>query len=206
MGNRAYDNCHGVRRTMVPMKSILLALAVLLPGAAQAAEMRVMISAGFYGVFAEVGPALEKATGHRLLTTRKPSMGDSPEAIPTRLARGEAAVVVIMDGHGAEALEKRSAVRAGSLIVLALSQVGLVVREGAPKLDISTVEAIKKAMLAAKSVAWSDSGGGTYLSAKLFAQLGVADQVLAKGRKVRGPPSGEPVAAVVARGEAGIGI
>ena len=57
-----------------------------------------MISAGFFNVYAELGPAFEKSTGHKLITTRGPSVGDSPEAIPTRLARGEEADVVIMDG------------------------------------------------------------------------------------------------------------
>jgi molybdate transport system substrate-binding protein len=70
-------------------------VALLVPGSASAAEVHVMISAGFYGVYAELGPAFERASGHRLITTRGPSMGDSPEAIPTRLARGETADVVI---------------------------------------------------------------------------------------------------------------
>ena len=61
-------------------------------------------------------------------------------------------------------------------------------------------------MLAAKSIGYSDSGSGTYLSTTLFAKLGVSDQVARKSRKVRGPPSGEPVAAVVARGEVEIGF
>jgi molybdate transport system substrate-binding protein len=60
--------------------------------------------------------------------------------------------------------------------------------------------------LAAKSIAYSDSGSGTYLSTTLFPKLGIADQIAAKSRKVRGPPSGEPVAVVVARGEAEIGF
>ena len=165
-----------------------------------------MISAGFYGVYAELGPAFEKASGHTLVTTRGPSMGDSPEAIPTRLARGEPADVVIMDGHSAEALVAKGVARPGSKVDLALSQVGMVVREGAPRPDISTPEAFRKALLDAKSIAYSDSGSGTYLSTKLFQQMGIADQVLPKSRKVRGPPSGEPVAAVVARGEAEIGF
>ena len=54
-----------------------------------AADVRVMISAGFYWVYSELGPAFERASGNHLITTRGPSMGDSPEAIPTRLARGE---------------------------------------------------------------------------------------------------------------------
>jgi len=82
----------------------------------------------------------------------------------------------------------------------------MVVRAGAAKPDIGSVEAFRSTLLAAKSIAYSDSGSGIYLSTTLFAKLGVAEQVAGKSRKVRGPPSGEPVAAVVARGEAEIGF
>ncbi|HET9470570.1 MAG TPA: substrate-binding domain-containing protein, partial [Usitatibacter sp.] len=173
---------------------------------ASAADVHVMISAGFYHAYSELGPAFERATGHRLVTTRGPSMGDSPESIPTRLTRGEAADVVILDGGAADALAKRGLVRPESKVVLARSLVGMVVRAGAPKPDIGTVEALRKTLLSAKSIAYSDSGSGTFLSKELFPRLGVADQVAGKSRKVRGPPSGEPVAAVVARGEAEIGF
>ena len=184
----------------------LCAATFSIAGAASAADVNVMISAGFYGVYSELGPAFERASGHRLVTTRGPSMGDSPESIPARLARGEAADVVIMDGGSADDLGKRGLVRAESRVELARSQVGMVVRAGAPKPDIGSVEAFRRTLLAAKSIAYSDSGSGTYLSTTLFAKLGVADQVAGKSRKVRGPPSGEPVAAVVARGEAEIGF
>jgi len=80
------------------------------------------------------------------------------------------------------------------------------VRQGAAKPDIGSVDAFRNTLLAAQSIAYSDSGSGTYLSTQLFARLGVADQVLPKSRRVRGPPSGEPVAAVVSRGEAEIGF
>jgi molybdate transport system substrate-binding protein len=182
------------------------AAALLVAGAASAADVHVMISAGFYQVYAELRPAFERASGHRLVTTRGPSMGDSPEAIPTRLARGETADVVILDGGAADELGKRGLVRADSKVDLARSLIGMVVRAGAAKPDIGSVDAFKSTLLAAKSIAYSDSGSGTYLSTKLFAQLGVADQVMGKSRKVRGPPSGEPVAAVIARGEAEIGF
>jgi molybdate transport system substrate-binding protein len=181
-------------------------VALSLPGPAAAEEVRVMISAGFYGVYAELGPAFERATGHRLITTRGPSMGDSPEAIPTRLARGETADVVILDGGAADELATRGLVLPGSKVDLALSQVGMVVRAGAAKPDIGSVEAFRRTVLAAQSIGYSDSGSGTYLSTTLFKQLGIADQVAGKSRKVRGPPSGEPVAAVVARGEVEIGF
>src|SRR5499433_3527117 len=175
-------------------------------GTGTAADIHVMISAGFYGVYSELGPAFERASGHHLVTTRGPSLGDSPEAIPTRLARGEAADVVILDGGSAEELARRGLVQAGSKILLARSQVGMVVRAGAAKPDISGVEAFRKVLLAVKSIAYSDSASGIYLSTTLFSKIGVADQVAGKTRKVRGPPSGEPVAAVVARGEAEIGF
>jgi molybdate transport system substrate-binding protein len=182
------------------------AVALLVSGSAFAAEVHLMISAGFYGVYAELGPAFERASGHRLITTRGPSMGDSPEAIPTRLARGETADVVILDGGSADELAKRGLVRAGTKVDLARSQIGMVVRAGVAKPNIGSVEAFRRMLLAVKSIGYSDSASGTYLSTTLFAKLGVADQVAGKSRKVRGPPSGEPVAAVVARGELEIGF
>jgi molybdate transport system substrate-binding protein len=175
-------------------------------GLASAADVRVMISAGFYGVYAELGPAFERASGHHLITTRGPSIGDSPEAIPTRLARGEVADVVIIDGTAIDELGRRGLVRADSKTELARSLIGMVVRAGAATPDIGSVEAFRSTLLSAKSIAYSDSASGTYLSTTLFPKLGVADQVAGKSRKVRGPPSGEPVAAVVARGEAEIGF
>jgi molybdate transport system substrate-binding protein len=180
--------------------------ALLIAGAASAADLHVMISAGFYGVYSELGPAFERASGHRLVTTRGPSMGDSPEAIPTRLARGETADIVIMDGGAADDLGRKGLVRADSKVVLARSLIGMVVRAGAAQPDIGSVEDLRSTLLAANSIAYSDSGSGTYLSTTLFPKLGIAEQIASKSRKVRGPPSGEPVAAVVARGEAEIGF
>jgi len=193
-------------KSLVRWLSTLGVAALLMVQAASAADVHVMISAGFYGVYSELGSAFERASGHRLITTRGPSMGDSPEAIPTRLARGEAADVVILDGGAADELGKRGLVRAESKIELARSLIGMVVRAGAAKPDIGSVEALRSTLIATKSIAYSDSGSGTYLSTTLFPKLGVADQVAGKSRKVRGPPSGEPVAAVVARGEAEIGF
>jgi len=193
-------------RSLARWSGMLGVIALVVPGSASAEDLRVMISAGFYQVYAELGPAFERASGHRLITTRGPSMGDSPEAIPTRLARGETADVLILDGGSADELAKQGLVRASSKIDLALSQIGMVVRAGAAKPDIGSVEAFRRMLLAVKSIGYSDSGSGTYLSTTLFAKLGVADQVAGKGRKVRGPPSGEPVAAVVARGEVEIGF
>jgi molybdate transport system substrate-binding protein len=183
--------------------------AILLIGAGSAgsaADVHVMISAGFFPVYSELGPSFERTTGHRLVTTRGPSMGDSPEAISARLARGEVADVVILDSAAADALGRRGLLRPDTKVELASSLIGMVVRAGTALPDISSVESFTRTLLAAKSIAYSDSSSGTYLSTVLFAKLGVAGQVIAKSRKVPGPPSGEPVAAVVSRGEAEIGF
>src|ERR1700741_3641050 len=120
-----------VTRTGLAAAHLFAAAVMVLPNAGSAADVRVMISAGFYHVYAELGPAFERASGHHLITTRGPSVGDSPEAIPTRLARGETADVVILDGASADELATRGFVRAGSRVDLALSQIGMVVRSGA---------------------------------------------------------------------------
>jgi molybdate transport system substrate-binding protein len=193
-------------RSFVRLSTTFAVAALLMAGSASAADVHVMISAGFYQVYSELGPAFERASGDHLITTRGPSMGDSPEAIPARLARGEAADVVIPDGGSADKLGKEGLVRLDSKVTLARSLIGMVVQAGAAKPDISSVDALRSTLLAAKSIAYSDSGSGTYLSTTLFQKLRISDQTAGKTRKIRGPPSGEPVAAVVARGEAEIGF
>ncbi len=193
-------------RLLVRFLSVIGVVILAMSGTASTADVRVMISAGFYNAYSELAPAFERASGHRLVTTRGPSMGDSLESIPTRLARGEAADVVILDGGAADKLGSSGLLRADSKVEFARSLIGMVVREGAAKPDIGSVEAFRNTLLAAKSIAYSDSSSGTYLSTKLFAQLGIAEQIARKSRGVRGPPTGEPVAKVVARGEAEIGF
>jgi len=193
-------------KPMLLVRWLFTLIALSIASTASATDVRVMISAGFYEVYSELGPAFERAGGDHLVTTRGPSMGDSPEAIPTRLAHGETADVVIMDSGSVDELARKGLVRGDSKIELARSLIGMVVRAGAAKPDIGSVEALRATLLAAKSIAYSDSGSGTYLSTVLFPKLGIADAVAGKSRKVRGPPSGEPVAAVIARGEAEIGF
>src|SRR2546429_5913008 len=188
------------------LATLTSAAALLIAGAALAADVHVMISAGFFEAYSALAPAFERASGHRLVTTRGPSLGDSPEAIPTRIKRGEPADVVIMVGASIDDLGHQGMVSASSKVNLARSEIGMVVRAGAPKPDIGSVDAFRRTLLDAKSIAYSDSASGIYLSTTLFAKLGVADQVMGKARKIRGPPSGEQVATVVARGEAEIGF
>src|ERR1700754_3589841 len=115
----------------VRLLSIIGLTALLMMGPASAVDVRVMISAGFYHVYSELGPAFERASGHHLVTTRGPSMGDSPESIPTRLSRGEAADVVILDGGAADKLAGADLLRADSKVTLARSLIGMVVKSGA---------------------------------------------------------------------------
>src|SRR5258705_13989688 len=120
-------------RSLVRWLSVAGVAALLMVGAASAADVHVMISAGFYGAYSELGPAFERASGHHLVTARGPSMGDSPEAIPARLARGEAADVVILDGSAADELGRRDLLQANSKIEFARSLIGRVGRAGAEK-------------------------------------------------------------------------
>jgi len=131
-----------------------------------------------------------------------PSMGDTPDAVPARLKRGEKIDVVIMVGYALGDLIKDGKVVPGSRVDLARSGIGVVVRQGAPHPDVSSVEALKKALLAAKSIAYSDSASGVYIANEMFKKLGIADQVAGKARMI----PAEPVGAVVARGEAEIGF
>ena len=107
-----------------------------------------------------------------------------------------------MDDAALDALIKDGRVLAGSKLPLARSGIGMAVRAGAPKPDISSVDALKRTLLEAKSIAYSASVSGLYLSTELFQRLGIADQVAAKSRRVER----ERVGAVVARGEAEIGF
>jgi molybdate transport system substrate-binding protein len=185
---------------------LLLCLTLSVYKFSYAADIKVLISSGFFGVYHELGPIFEKKTGHKLITVRGPSIGDSPEAIPTRLARGETADLVILDGEAAHELAHKGFVKESSVTILGLSQIGMAIKEGATKPDISTVDAFRKTLLDAKSIGYSDSGSGTYIAGQMFKKLGIEDQVKGKSKKVRGPPSGEPVAATVARGENEIGF
>jgi ABC-type molybdate transport system substrate-binding protein len=181
-----------------------------LAGSASAAEIKVFISGGFSAAYDTLVPAFERATGHKVVTERGPSMGETPQAIPNRLARGESADVVILVGYALDNLIKKDLVAANSRTDLAWSPIAMAVKAGAPKPDISTVDAFRRALLAAKSIAYSDSASGEYLSTTLFRRIGVYDQIKDKaqdpgragrqGRRTRRSrdrlPAGERVASV----------
>jgi molybdate transport system substrate-binding protein len=182
----------------------LLAFAgvLLAAGLASAADIKVMSSGGFSAAYGSLAPEFERHTGNKIDTVLGPSMGTAPDAIPVRLKRGEAADVLIMVGSALDDLVKQGKVVAGSRVDLARSRIGMVVRAGAPKPDISSVEAFKRALLAAKSIAYSDSASGVYVSKELYKRLGAESQLAAKSKMI----VSERVGNVVARGEAEIGF
>lgn len=191
-----------MRATSIWKRVLILASILLLAGVAGAAEIKVMISGGFTAAYQDLVPEFERMTGNTIVTSAGPSMGNTPQAIPNRIQRGEPVDVVIMVGYALDDLAKQGKVIAGSRVDLARSSIGMAVRAGAPKPDISSVEAFKQTVLKAKSIAYSDSASGVYLSTELFPRLGIADQIKNKSRMI----PAEPVGAVVARGEAEIGF
>lgn len=184
----------------------LLAVAVLIAALcaprAEAAEIRVMISGGLSAAYKELVPQFEKTTGNTVITSYGPSMGNTENAIPVRLARGEAADVLIMVGDALGFMISKGYADADSRVDLVRSPIGMVVRAGAPKPDISTPEALKTALLGAKSVAYSDSASGVYVGTELFKKLGIGSQMEGKARMI----PADPVAGVVARGDAELGF
>ena len=179
-----------------------LAGALLLAGAASAAEVQVMISGGLTAAYNVLVPEFERLTGNKVLTAYGPSMGTTVNAIPIRLERGEGADVLIMVGYALGDLVKQGKVIADSRVDLTRSLIGIAVKSGAPKPDISSAEAVKRTLLAAKSIAYSDSASGVYVSTEMFAKLGIADEMKDKARKIPATPVGE----IVARGDAEIGF
>jgi molybdate transport system substrate-binding protein len=175
---------------------------LLFSGLASALDLHVMNSGAFSATYKALQPGYEKQSGNHLVTAWGPSMGESPNAIPKRLERGEPADLVILAGPALDELIRRGKVRPGSRVDLVRSRIALAVRAGAPRPDISTVEALKQALLNARSIAYSDSASGVYLSRTLFPRLGIAEQIRTKSRMIEAVPVG----GVVAAGEAELGF
>jgi molybdate transport system substrate-binding protein len=190
------------RRNVVGIGALTLFCAVLTVKAVGATEIKVVTSGGFTAAYLELAPEYERSTHIKLATEFGPSMGTTHNAIPIRLDRGETIDVVIMAVPALIDLIKQGKVRADSRVDLVQSKIGMAVKVGAPKPDISTVEALKRTLLAAKSIAYSDSASGVYLSTELFPKLGIADQIKDKARKIEA----DPVGGVVATGEFEIGF
>src|ERR1700743_3453706 len=129
-------------------------------------------------------------------------MATPPTAIPVRLERGEPADVLIMVGYALNNLAKKGKGVEGSQVELVKSAIGVGVKSGPPKPDSRSAEAVKRALLAAKSVAYSDSASGVYIQNEMFKKLGLEDEMKGKARMIPATPVGE----IVAKGEAELGF
>lgn len=161
-----------------------------------------MSSGGLNAAYRLLAPGFQQATGHTLTTVQGASMGAAPDAIPQRLGRGEPGDALLLAADGLEALVASGLAQAGSRVDIARSLIGMAVRSGAPKPNITTVEAFRQALLAASSIAYSASASGVYIETEMFQRLGIHDQVMPKARRIYS----ERVGTVVARGDAEIGF
>ena len=192
----------GLAKIAAGAAALALACALLAVAAQDVAQIKVVTSGAFTAAYLELVPQYESATHNKVDTEFGPSMGTTHNAIPVRLDRGEAIDVVIMAAPALDDLIKQGKVRADSRVNLVQSKIGMAVRAGAPRPDISTVDSLKRTLLAAKSIAYSDSASGVYLSTELFPRLGIADRIRGKTRKIEA----DPVGGAVARGEVEIGF
>lgn len=183
-----------------PLFATLVLLSV--STGAMAKEVTVMMSGGFKAALEKLAPQFEAKSGDKIILVSGPSMGKTPQAIPARLARGEKADVVIMVGDALTNLEKDNWIQPGSRVELADSPIGMVVKQGDPKPNIKQDADLRKTLLQAKSIAYSDSASGLYISNQLFKKLGIEDKVKEKAHKVERIP----VASEVAKGKYAIGF
>ncbi|WP_064575295.1 substrate-binding domain-containing protein [Cupriavidus gilardii] len=185
-------------------RALAFVFAVLIwSGQALAADIHVVTSGGFTAAYKLLVPLFEQATGHRVISAYGASMGNAADAIPNRLARGERFDIVILADSGLAALQREGRVQPDSRVDLGRSLIGAVVRKGTePRPDVSTVEGLRQALLDARSIAYSASASGTYLSTELFQRLGVAEPVKGKAHRILS----ERVGAVVLRGDADLGF
>jgi molybdate transport system substrate-binding protein len=179
-------------------RTVVAAIVALpLSIAAHAEEIKVLSTQAVEGAYRELVPQFEKASGHKVTTTFTGTLDAQ-----RRIASGETYDLVIMAGPAIDDLIKSGKVAAGSRVDLASSGVGVAVRAGAPKPDIHSTEALKKTLLAAKSIGYSTGPSGVYLT-DLVRRLGIADQIKSKLRQT---PTGVFVGSSLARGEVEIGF
>jgi molybdate transport system substrate-binding protein len=170
---------------------------VLLPGVAEAVEIKVLSTQATEQAYRELVPQFEKASGHTVTTIFTGTLD-----VQKRIAAGETYDLILMAGPAIDEFIKSGTIVAGTSVDIARSGVGVAVRSGALKPDIASTQAVRKTLLAAKSIGYSTGPSGVYL-AGLFQRLGVAEEI--KG-KLKQTPTGTFVGSIVASGEAEIGF
>lgn len=176
---------------------MIVAAALLLPDAAGAAEIKVLSTQATEQAYRELAPQFEQASGHKVTTIFTGTLD-----VQKRIAGGESYDIILMAGPAIDDFIKAGKIVPGSRVDIARSGVGVAVKAGAAKPDISTTEAVKKTLVAATSIGYSTGPSGVYLTG-LFQRLGVADAI--KG-KLKQTPTGVFVGSIVASGEAQIGF
>ncbi|MDB5810460.1 MAG: transporter substrate-binding protein [Betaproteobacteria bacterium] len=154
-------------------------------------EIQVMSSAAIKAAYLELVPQFERTSGHKVATRWIPGVD-----LLKRVKEGEASDLVIMQAKDIEELIAADRIVPGSRVDLATSAVGIAVKAGAPRPDISSADAVRRALLAAKAISFSTGPSGVYML-ELFEKLGIANEMKAKSRQIKGEPSG----AAAARGE-----
>jgi molybdate transport system substrate-binding protein len=179
--------------------SAVVALSFLLAAGArlEAAEIKLIASNAVRRALVELGAEFEKSSGHKIAM-----QWGGTTAIAKRIESGDVFDIVLIGSEEIDALISKGKLAAGSRADFAKSGTGIAIKSGLRKPDVSTREALKNAVLAAKSVAYSTGPSGHYI-AELFRKMGIADQIK---DKVKQPPSGVQVGEMVARGEAELGF
>jgi molybdate transport system substrate-binding protein len=180
------------------LRAALLAAAVaLLPHSAQAAEIKVIAANAIKDGYTELVDAFQRSSGHKVVTTWTGTVNATK-----RVNDGEVYDLVIIGANNIDQLIAAGKLAAGSRADIAKTGIGIAVRTGLPKPDVSTSDAVKAAVLAAKSIVYSAGPSGAYIG-ELLKKMGVAEQVASK---VKQPSSGAEAAKILARGEADLGF
>jgi molybdate transport system substrate-binding protein len=187
--------------TLYSVNIIALVATLLMWPLAAAAQLNVFISGGFSGPYEQLLPEFERATGLKVVTGSASSQGTGPQTIAAQLARGVPADVVILSRQGLTELIAAGRIIPGTDVDLARTPLGVAVRAGAPKPDVSTVAAFKQVVVNANAVAVPSSTSGIFLMKDVFPRLGIADKV-----NVKATPRGTGAAAMVAAGEADVAV
>ena len=194
-------NAFSPRRVRAANGIVVVIVTLLTWPSPALAQVKVLISGGFTTAYKQLLPEFERTTGINVSTGSGSSQGTGPQTIGAQLARGVPADVVILSRDGLNELIAANRIAAGTDVDLARTPLGVAVRAGAPKPDVSTVDAFKRAMMNAKAVAVPGSTSGIYLTTDLFPRLGIAEKV-----NVKVTPRGTGATAMVAAGEADIAV
>ena len=190
-------------RSLVGAVNIGFLFLPMLDVKAHAAELKVLSAFGMQSVLEDLGPRFERTTGHNLVISYATGGG-----IVKRVGGGDAADVVITVRQGIDSLVKDNKAAAGSVTELARAGIFVAVRKGAPKPDVSSPDALKRTLLAAKSISYVDpaSGGASGIHfAKVLDRLGIANEMKSK-TVFPNPKAPAEVGVVVANGEAEMGV